>query len=230
MTPKSEKITVDTSSSILSHHAPIISIRGEINEETAENFRDAVETLLFERNTEMGLIEINSPGGGVLETMEILNIMKGSKIAWATYNASYAMSGAAIILSAGEPGRRFTSPLSTIMIHELSGDTGWGHITEIKSSAKWLDQVNNMIIETLCDNCGITRTEYAKRMKANEGHDLYLTPHEAKKFGIIDEVAIMSLAQAQAYSIELVHMAKEKVDFDRVLTGKTTKKPPVKKK
>lgn len=217
--PKSEKVTIDTNSSILSNYAPVISIRGPITSETAESFRSAVETLLFERPTEIGLIELNSPGGDLLPTLEILNIMKGSKIQWATYCASYAMSAAAVILSAGEPGRRFMSPLSTVMVHELSGSPGWGHISEIKASTKWLDQLNGMVVDVFCSNCGISRAEFTKRMKANDGNDLYMTPHEAKKFGMIDEVAIMSLAQSQAYQIEVVHEEGEKVNFESILNG-----------
>lgn len=239
--PKSERVTIDTNSSILSPHTPVICIRGEINEETAAAFREAVDELVYERHSEIALIELNSPGGEVLACFEILNIMKGAKIQWATYCASYAMSAAAVILSAGEPGRRFMSPLSTAMIHEVSGSSGWGHISQVRTSAKWMDTLNKLIVRELCENCDITLEEFTKRMKACDGPDMYLTPEEAKKFGLVDEVAIVTLAQSQAYQIEVIHEEGAEVNLDKILGNlesvvKDTKeekpkapKPPVKK-
>lgn len=218
--PKSERVTIDTNSSILSPYTPVICIRGEINDETAAAFREAVDELQYQRHSEIALIELNSPGGDVLATFEILNIMKSAKIQWATYCASYAMSAAAVILSAGEPGRRFMSPLSTAMIHEVSGSPGEGHISQVRTSTKWMETLNGLLMNELCLNCDITEDEFRKRMKACDGPDLYLTAKEAQKFGLIDEVAIVSLAQSQAYQIEVVHEEGDEVDMDKILGTK----------
>jgi ATP-dependent Clp protease protease subunit len=210
---------------MLSPHGPIIYIRDEIDMETAAGFREAVEILEYERYCEFAMIEINSPGGEVDATLEIINIMRGSSLEFATYNVGQACSGAALILSAGTPGKRFMSPLSTAMVHDLSTGSGYDNIAELKSRTNYLDALNGMLRNLLASNCGISVKELEKRFKASESHDLFLLPQEAKDFGLVDFVAIASMAETQGYQIELDYV-EAKPDEKPV---KPQKKAPTKK-
>ena len=117
--------------SMLSNYAPVITIRGEITERTAQNFRAAVDKLKYQRQSEVALLEINSVGGEVYAAFEMLNTIRSSGMDWITYNASHAFSAGALLLSAGTSQARFMSPKSTAMIHGLSGGIGYSGIDEI---------------------------------------------------------------------------------------------------
>ena len=201
--PRNEVISLDSSNPLLSPYAPIINISGEIDDETARLFRQAVAELEYERHTEVGLIVLNSVGGSVFATFEILNCMLGSKMDWITYNASHAFSAAAVILACGSKGKRFASPLSSTMVHGLSAGTE-GHINSMKVDMKHYETINEMIFSLLASNTGKTVEEIKTAIRSTDSTDLFFTAEEAKAFGLVDEVAIVNLVQGQAYQLEVV--------------------------
>ena len=78
---------------------------------------------------------INSPGGSVTSTMAIVDTMNDIKNNVATYCVGIAASGAAMILSAGEKGKRFILPNAEVMIHQPLGGVE-GKATDISITAK----------------------------------------------------------------------------------------------
>lgn len=218
--PRNELISLNSSNPLLSPYAPVINISGEIDEETSRQFREAVAELEYERHSEVGLIVLNSVGGSIFATFEILNCMLGSKVDWITYNASHAFSAATVILACGSKGKRFASPLSSTMLHGLSAGTE-GHINSMKVDIKHFEVVNEMIFSLLASNTGKTVDEIKAAIRATDSTDLFFTADEAKAFGLVDEVAIVNLVQGQAYQLDVVAAGSE--DEMKALVDKVSK-------
>ena len=210
---------------ILDPHTPTIYLSGVIDKGMAKKFREAVRELEFVRKSDIALIVIDSVGGMILSSFEILNTMKSSKIEFMTYNISHAYSAGAILLSAGSPGKRFMAPLSNAMIHQVSAGS-IGHIEEMRTEMKYVERMNQMIIIELAKNCSTTPTKVLEAITATGSTDLHLDPYEAKAFGLVDEVAYVSLVQAKAYQLEVITEEEpEPVKPKRVRKKPTGKKP-----
>lgn len=134
------------------------------------------------RGSEISLY-INSPGGNVDDTMAIYDTMCfiGSPVA--TYCVGRAASGAAIILAAGEKGRRHSLPHAKIMLHQPYGGV-YGQAADIKIQAEEILKTKQMINEILAKHTG----QPIDKIRAETERDRYLTAQEAKEYGLIDEV------------------------------------------
>ena len=134
------------------------------------------------RGSEISLY-INSPGGSVDDTMAVYDTMRfiGSPVA--TYCIGRAESGGAIILSAGEKGRRHALPHAKIMLHQPWGGVS-GQAADIKIQAEEILKAKQMINEILAKHTG----QPIERITAETERDRYMTAQEAKEYGLIDEV------------------------------------------
>jgi len=134
------------------------------------------------RGNEISLY-INSPGGSVDDTMAIYDTIRfiGSPVA--TYCVGRAASGAAIILAAGQKGKRFSLPHAKIMIHQPYGGV-YGQAADIKIQAEEILKTKQMINEILSKHTG----QPVDKIRAETERDRYLTAAEAKDYGLIDEV------------------------------------------
>ena len=126
---------------------------------------------------------INSPGGLVTSGLGIYDTMQYIKPAVSTLCIGQASSMGSFLLAAGEKGKRFSLPNSRIMVHQPS--SGYqGQATDIEIHAKEIIALKNRLNKI-----------YAKHTKKNESEikeslerDKFMTPTEAKEFGLIDEV------------------------------------------
>ncbi len=223
-----ELFSLDSDNDILDPLTPTIYLSGEVNDKMAKGFRDAVRTLEFERKAGIALIRIDSIGGSVVSCFEILNIMKASKIEFLTYNVSHAYSAGAVILSAGSPGKRFAAPLCRAMVHQISAGTG-GSIEGMRTDMKEFEAINRMLMEELARNCNMSPEKLEKAIKDTGHTDLYLSPQEAKAFGLVDEVGCVSLTQAKAYQLEFVTEEEDEEPEAKPEKKPTKKKAPAKK-
>jgi ATP-dependent Clp protease protease subunit len=134
------------------------------------------------RGSEISLY-INSPGGSVDDTMAIYDTMIfiGSPVA--TYCIGRAESGAAIILSAGEKGRRHALPHAKVMLHQPWGGIS-GQAADIQIQAEEILKAKKMINEILSKITG----QPIEKITAETERDRYMTAGEAKDYGLIDEV------------------------------------------
>jgi ATP-dependent Clp protease protease subunit len=134
------------------------------------------------RGNEISLY-INSPGGSVDDTMAVYDTMCfiGSPVA--TYCVGRAESGAAIILAAGEKGKRHSLPHAKIMLHQPWGGV-YGQAADIKIQAEEILKAKQMINEILSKHTG----QPIEKITAETERDRYMTAHEAKEYGLIDEV------------------------------------------
>ena len=128
-------------------------------------------------------IYINSPGGDVTSGLAIYDTMQFIKPQVQTVCVGMAASMAAVLLLAGEKGKRFALPNSEIMIHQPMGGAS-GQASEIKIAAEHIiktrDKLNRLISKHTTKNL-FTIEEDTDR-------DKYMTANEALDYGIIDSV------------------------------------------
>lgn len=195
--------------SILSPYAPVITIRGEIDQQTAAAFHSAVEKLKHQRKAEVAMIEISSVGGEVFAAFEILNDMKASGIHWITYNKSHAFSAGALILSAGE--MRVMAPLATAMIHGMSGGIGYKGIEEISAEVQHDVQLNDMLLDEIAKNCKTTVAKLKKMIKDSGSRDLWLMPQDALKLKLVEKIGVAALNPMMGFQLDIAELGlKEK--------------------
>jgi ATP-dependent Clp protease protease subunit len=126
---------------------------------------------------------INSPGGSVTSTMAIVDTMNDIKNEVATYCVGIAASGAAMILSAGEKGKRFILPNAEVMIHQPLGGVE-GQATDIAITAKHILKTREKLNKILADNTGQPLSKIEKDVE----RDFFMDAKEAKEYGIIDKI------------------------------------------
>jgi ATP-dependent Clp protease protease subunit len=161
----------------------IVFLVGTINYATAA---DVIMKLLYLDNNKPGReisLYINSPGGSVDDTMAIYDTMTfvGSPVS--TYVIGRAQSGAAVILAAGEKGKRHALAHAKVMLHQPWGGVT-GQASDIEIQAEEILKAKKMINEILSKH---TNRDIDVILKETE-RDKYLTALEAKEYGLIDEV------------------------------------------
>jgi len=129
------------------------------------------------------LLYINSPGGAVTSTLAIYDTMQYVKCDVSSLCLGMAASGAAVILAAGKKGKRFALPNAEILLHQVMGEAG-GQATEIEIAAKQILRVKKQLNQILAKHTGQPITKISKETD----RDFWLTPEEAKEYGIIDEI------------------------------------------
>ena len=126
---------------------------------------------------------INSPGGSVTAGLAILDTMKMVKCPVATYCVGQAASMGAILLAAGEKGKRHALPNARIMIHQPLGGAQ-GKATDIAITAKEILRIKDILNGILAEASGKTLGEVAEDTE----RDHFMSAHEAKIWGIVDKV------------------------------------------
>jgi ATP-dependent Clp protease protease subunit len=126
---------------------------------------------------------INSPGGIVTGGMAIYDTINFLQCDVVTYCIGMAASMATVILAAGTKGKRFALPNSRVMIHQPSGGAG-GQASDIAIAAKEIIRWRKVLNETVAKHTGKT----AEQVEKDSDRDYYMTAHEAKAYGIVDNV------------------------------------------
>ena len=126
---------------------------------------------------------INSPGGIVTSGLAIYDTMQYIKPAISTVCIGQAASMGSLLLAAGEKAARFALPNSRIMIHQPSGGAQ-GQATDIEIQAKEILDLRKRLNDIYVAHTG---QDFQVIEEAVE-RDRYMSPEEAKKFGLIDQV------------------------------------------
>lgn len=126
---------------------------------------------------------INSPGGSVTAGLAIYDTMQYVKCDIATLCMGQAASMGALLLAAGTDGKRYSLPNSRIMIHQPMGGYQ-GQASEIDIHAKEILRMRDDLNKILAKHTGHT----VKKLQKDTDRDNFMSPTEAKKYGIIDEV------------------------------------------
>ena len=126
---------------------------------------------------------INSPGGVVTSGLGIYDTMQYIRPKVTTICIGQACSMGSLLLAAGEPGQRYALPNSRIMIHQPSGGAQ-GQATDIEIHAKEIlelrKRLNNMYVKHTGQPLDV--------IEENMERDNFMSPEQAKEFGLIDEV------------------------------------------
>ena len=128
---------------------------------------------------------INSPGGVISAGLAIYDTMQYIRPAVSTLCLGQAASMAALLLAAGEKGKRFALPYARIMIHQPLGGAQ-GQATDIDIQAREIlrirDQVNNIIAKHTGQSI--------KRIEKDTDRDFFMTSKQAVEYGLVDEVIV----------------------------------------
>lgn len=126
---------------------------------------------------------INSPGGVVTSGLAIYDTMQYLRAPVSTICIGMAASMASVLLAAGAKGKRYALPNSRIMIHQGSGGFR-GATPDVLIQVKELEDLNKRLHGILAKHTGQT----PKRVAADTERDNFMSPTDAKSYGIIDEV------------------------------------------
>lgn len=127
---------------------------------------------------------INSPGGSVPATLAIYDTMQYIKPDVSTICIGMAASGAALLLSAGTKGKRFSLPNSEMLIHQVMAGGIEGQATEIEISARHILRLKERLNQILAKHTGKPLAQVEK----DTDRDYYMDAEDAKKYGLIDEI------------------------------------------
>ncbi len=126
---------------------------------------------------------INSPGGVVTSGLSIYDTMQYIRPKVSTLCVGQAASMGSLLLTAGEPGMRFSLPNSRIMVHQPSGGYQ-GQATDIMIHAQETQKLKNRLNEIYVTHTG----QKLKAVEAALERDNFMSPEEAKEWGLIDEI------------------------------------------
>jgi ATP-dependent Clp protease, protease subunit len=126
---------------------------------------------------------INSPGGVVTSGLSIYDTMQYIKAPVSTVCIGQAASMGSLLLCAGVKGKRYSLPNSRIMIHQPSGGAQ-GQATDIEIQAREILKTRQRLNEIYVHHTGQTLDKIAAAVE----RDYFMSPDEAKAFGLIDEV------------------------------------------
>jgi len=126
---------------------------------------------------------INSPGGSVTAGLAIYDTMQYIKCPVSTICIGLTASMAAIILASGEKGKRFALPNAEVLLHQVMGGVQ-GQASEIEITAKQIIKIKASINQILSKHTG----KPVEVVEKDTDRDFYMTAHEAKEYGLIDEV------------------------------------------
>lgn len=128
-------------------------------------------------------IYINSPGGSVTASLAIYDTMQYIKPAIVTICMGQAASGAALLLTAGAKGKRYALPHARIMIHQPHGGAQ-GQASDIQIQAKEILRMRQELDRIIANHTG----QPLERIGKDSDRDFFMSPEEAKEYGLIDEV------------------------------------------
>jgi ATP-dependent Clp protease protease subunit len=126
---------------------------------------------------------INSPGGVVTAGLAIYDTMQYVRCQVSTICIGQAASMGALLLGAGQKGRRHALPNARIMIHQPLGGAR-GQATDIEIQAREIRHAKDVVTEILVRSTGRAREDIMKDIE----RDFYMGPAQAKEYGLIDEV------------------------------------------
>jgi ATP-dependent Clp protease protease subunit len=165
----------------------IIFLTGEIQGEIADLIVAEMLFLEAQDPTSDIYLYINSPGGEVIPGMAIYDTMQYIKAPVSTICLGQAASLAAILLAAGEKGKRFALPHSRIMIHQPWGGAQ-GQASDVEIQAKEILRIKRMGNEIISFHTG----QPLEKVQKDTERDFYMSPQDAKDYGIIDKIIVRS--------------------------------------
>ena len=163
----------------------VIFLGTDVNDYTANVIQ---AQLLYLDSTDPGKdisIYINSPGGSVYAGLGIYDTMEYISSDVSTICTGMAASMAAVLLVAGEKGKRFALRHSRVMIHQPMGGAQ-GQASDIEITAREILKLKNELYTIISDHSG----QPLEKVERDSDRDYWMTAFEAKEYGMIDDVLI----------------------------------------
>lgn len=129
-------------------------------------------------------IYINSPGGDITALFAIYDTMQFIKNDIATICLGQAASAAAVILAAGTKGKRLALPHSRVLLHQPSGQVGYGQVTDLELAAAEIQRMREILDGILSRHTG----QPVEQIHKDTDRDFVMEAQAALEYGIIDEV------------------------------------------
>ena len=131
-------------------------------------------------------MHINSPGGVIVSGLAIYDTMRSLRCPVATTCVGMAASFGTILLMAGDPGRRNSLPHARIHMHQplITGGGISGQVTDIDIHAREMLHTRDVINDLIALHTG----QSLERIRRDTERDFFLSPEEARTYGLIDEV------------------------------------------
>ena len=163
----------------------IIFLTGTVQDEVSSLITAQLLFLESENPNKDISIYINSPGGLVTSGLAIYDTIQYIRPAVATLCIGQAASMGSLLLAAGTVGQRFALPNSRIMLHQPSGGFQ-GQATDIEIHAKEILALRRRLNDIYVKHTKQTIDIIEKNLE----RDKFMTPEEAKEFGIVDDVVV----------------------------------------
>ncbi len=128
---------------------------------------------------------INSPGGAVTSALAIYDTMQLIRPDVATFCLGQAASAGSLLLAAGTKQKRFCLPNARVMVHQPHGGAQ-GQASDIEIQAQEILRTRQRLNEIYVEHTGQTLETIEEAME----RDKFMTPEEAKAFGVVDEIII----------------------------------------
>ncbi len=161
----------------------VIFMIGEINQASAARVMMQMLYLEDQKRGQQINLYINSPGGAVDDTLAMYDTMQFISSDVATYCIGRAYSGAAVLLCAGEKGKRHILPHAKVMIHQPYGGIT-GQTTDIQIQAEQIVNTKGILNKIIADHTG----QSVETVSADGERDKFFTAEQAKEYGLVDEV------------------------------------------
>ncbi len=128
-------------------------------------------------------IYINSPGGSIYAGLAIYDTMQQIRAPVSTYAVGVTASMGTVLLAAGEAGRRYALPHSTIHMHPAGGGAQ-GYTPDVEIQYKELKRMQDLLHGVLSKHTGQTREQIAEDFE----RDRFMDAHGAVEYGLVDDV------------------------------------------
>jgi ATP-dependent Clp protease protease subunit len=142
------------------------------------------------------LMYINSPGGSMTSMMAIYDTMQYIQPEIQTFCLGQAASAAAVLLAAGTKGKRMALPNSRILIHQPAVESGYGQSSDLEIQAREILRMRQAMEQILAQHTG----QVEEQVRRDTERDKFFTAHEAKEYGLVDEVLTMLKRKAEVGS------------------------------
>ena len=128
---------------------------------------------------------INSPGGAITSALAIYDTMQFIKSPVSSICIGQAASAAAVLLLAGEKGKRFALPNSRVLLHQPSGGVQ-GTSMDVEIQTREMVRLRKVLNEIIARHTG----QDIKKIAKDTERDFILSAEEAKEYGVVDEVIL----------------------------------------
>lgn len=162
----------------------LVILHCDVNEQSISSVMAQLLHLSSQNHKPIHLV-ISTYGGSVDEMFTLYDTIKFLPCPVHTIALGKVMSAGVLLLAAGEKGKRMIGKSARIMMHPISGGA-IGNIFEIMNDVQESKRLQEQMAEAIVKETKLTRPELEQIMK--QGHDVYLSPDEAIKMGIVDKI------------------------------------------